>query len=377
MVTTLHEGARPPRFYIPALDGLRFFAFLLVFIGHVPRTEPIFVNFQVMSWGGVDLFYLLSSFLLTRLAIDEFTATGTLRIKSFFVRRILRIWPLYFLALLIGFVLLPLIPVVPSYDESTNLWIAIPSALTFTLNLTSGLYDLKLGPILAPLWTICTEEQFYLIFPFVALAICRRKAILPWVVILSWVMTLGLRFFLSRQGEGDLIYLNLLTRLDPFLAGLVLGYVSTKNFKIFRNRLFQGVIMSVSAAILYFTHFWPHPQTPYSFQGNVLFYLTNTFAFSGILICVLDSSSILSRVLCFKPFVSLGKITYGLYVYHALVIALIMHYFGTRSTFSVMAISLPITAAVAALSYFFYEQRFLVLKQRYSIANKESPALAA
>lgn len=88
--------------YFPALDGLRFFAFLWVFVGHLPRPESPLIVFQYTNWMGVDLFFVLSAFLITILLLIEYEKTQTISVKNFFIRRSLRILPLYFIVILIG-----------------------------------------------------------------------------------------------------------------------------------------------------------------------------------------------------------------------------------------------------------------------------------
>ncbi len=86
------------RFYLPEVDGLRFFAFLLVFIHHFRVSENVFFKYlHEFGWVGVDLFFLLSAFLLTYLLRREYSEKNNINIRFFFIRRVLRIWPLYFI----------------------------------------------------------------------------------------------------------------------------------------------------------------------------------------------------------------------------------------------------------------------------------------
>src|SRR5437868_2879263 len=110
----IKKSVNPPsenRFYYPSLDGLRFFAFLLVFLHHslLDWTSPNpLINFFLIAiekngWLGVDLFFVLSGFLITTLLLKERSDNGNYSLKNFWIRRALRIWPLYYLALIFGF----------------------------------------------------------------------------------------------------------------------------------------------------------------------------------------------------------------------------------------------------------------------------------
>src|SRR5690606_2476800 len=98
---------------MPELDGLRFIAFLLVFLHHLPfpsewlARSPLLSRIHAFGWIGVDIFLVLSAYLLTRLAIEERRHTGRFDVVRFYMRRALRIWPLYFLGLAIGFFFYP------------------------------------------------------------------------------------------------------------------------------------------------------------------------------------------------------------------------------------------------------------------------------
>ena len=169
------------RFYIPALDGLRLVAFLMIFWTHTmqgPSTDaappiPLYGAFRLAGAYGVPVFFVLSAFLITRLLQMEKARDGRIDIRAFYVRRTLRIWPLYFLIVAIAvahwaFV----VHRVPSG--------AVLSLATFTANWYRGF----LGPIdsfAAVLWSVSVEEQFYLVWPFLigllSLSALRRLSV--------------------------------------------------------------------------------------------------------------------------------------------------------------------------------------------------------
>ena len=186
---TQHDAVtRPPSadaqvFYYPQLDGLRTFAFLLVFGSHaggfdatlfppvLKQLAEIYNSFVQVGWSGVDLFFVLSAFLITSLLLREERTFGNISVPKFLFRRVLRIWPMYFLAVLLGLMLFPFItePVFTSFGSHTYFRYAennLAWCLTFTMNLGMS-YLLTCPPAnMSPLWSISLEEQFYLFWGF-------------------------------------------------------------------------------------------------------------------------------------------------------------------------------------------------------------------
>src|SRR5579871_4214634 len=190
--------------YFPALDTLRgFFAasvvtfhFLLMHLWHVPDETK---NAQFNRWGfgafGVPFFFVLSSFLITNLLLEEREKTGRISIAPFYMRRILRVWPVYFAALLVGqFVIVRL-----AHVEGTSIWL-VPFLLFFA---NFGMSGLQMGAppmAYAALWSVSVEEQFYAVWPWL-IRLTSRKA-LPWAgvaLILAAILVRDWRYELVGQ----------------------------------------------------------------------------------------------------------------------------------------------------------------------------------
>src|ERR1700677_1497524 len=169
----------PHRFYQPELDGLRFYAFLGVFICHtLPFDGAVYRRFHLpipWLWGaiaksgaaGVDLFFALSAFLITSILLREREETGAISLRRFYLRRILRIWPLYFLLIALGVVL------AHTMVKQSLPWYYVAGYLLFVGNWVHAVFG---GPnsICFPLWTVSIEEQFYLVWPLAAKMLKRR-----------------------------------------------------------------------------------------------------------------------------------------------------------------------------------------------------------
>ena len=175
------SGARSPqRFYRPELDGLRFYAFLGVFICHtLPQDDAYYRGLHLPApwlWvaavragaSGVDLFFALSAFLITSLLLKERLETGGVSLRRFYIRRTLRIWPLYFLVIALGIVLTHAVP-----NLQVLPWRLVAGYLLFVSNWmypTGG----TVRSICGPLWTVSIEEQFYILWPALMKGLQRR-----------------------------------------------------------------------------------------------------------------------------------------------------------------------------------------------------------
>ena len=173
------------RFYLPELDSLRFFAFLAVFICHafphapsdyskaIPDVAVHWISGSVRAGAfGVDLFFMLSSFLITALLQGEHRRTGGIDVLSFWIRRCLRIWPLYFTFVLLAGILPYFFHFIPQLAPK-YLW----GLMTFTHNWVLSFCGVGNGNPSLIMWSVSLEEQFYLIWPvLIALAGIKRLA---------------------------------------------------------------------------------------------------------------------------------------------------------------------------------------------------------
>ena len=183
------------RFYLPELDVLRFFAFFAVFVSHM-ALYAFYSNSALGALGsggafGVDLFFTLSGYLLTSLLLRERGKTGDIDVKAFYVRRGLRIWPLYYFFLVLCF-LLTLIPesfiAAPLYPG--DLFVPMPlksyffmAIFLFNFNIAGSMLT-NPSAFMTQLWSISVEEQFYLFWPWIARFVPRRRiVVVPLVMI--------------------------------------------------------------------------------------------------------------------------------------------------------------------------------------------------
>lgn len=344
--------AATQRYYSPQLDGLRFCAALAVFVHHAPSI-PGLGTIREYGWLGVDLFLSISAFLITRLLLLEYELTGAISLRSFYIRRALRIWPLYLgfatAACLISIGRVPL-PTIAAW------WL---SHLTFSNNLLTAARGYS--PVLysAHLWTISLEEQAYLVVPLAVLAFARsgwapRQARMFALVTILVLIASRTAFYLTAVPHPFVWVLPL--RGDAFLLGAVSAVFVHHGLKPRWWWLPAGLALTCCATI-----FNPPPSL-YTVFGY-------TIAAAGCTAMVAGSQAPMfaRSPLAWAPMRYLGKISYGFYVFHiaALVIAgKAVGLVGAPAWIAFPA-GLGLTIASAALSYAVYEKPFLRLKERF------------
>ena len=373
---------------------LRFFAFLSVFLDHgLPRFPPELLNgrhaflyrlelgFKASGGFGVCLFFLLSAYLITELLQRERARTGSVHVQSFYVRRILRIWPLYFFFLLLGTVL----------GLIVHAWWIPPVRIFAFLFLAGNWYvafsGFGMSPIF-PLWSISLEEQFYLVWPWVA-KIGGRTAILRLSLVLiptAWLTLFYLSHgFLSHRVASDpAVWVNSLVQFQFFAIGALLALGLKGRYPTMGAWPRIGILLAgILAWVISQAVFGPRmvtgtTPTPAS--------LISGYIFIAIGCCLFFIGFLgMPRQWLPKPLVYLGKISYGLYVFHVLAIDCMRKAlfplgnssFGSGGSTAltalryllVLTLGFAATILLAMTSYRFLELPFLKLKERFTFVQ--------
>jgi peptidoglycan/LPS O-acetylase OafA/YrhL len=355
------------RFYLPELDSLRFFAFLAVFICHLPVAshweyelrrpdgfgiEKILHSLFSAGSYGVDLFFALSAYLITELLMQEKERSGSIHVSKFYLRRILRIWPLYF-AFVAGCYL----------ASQFNGAVAIAFML-FVGNFTFPVVLKQLPLGVQILWSISVEEQFYLIWPHIARFLTRASLLGAGISL--WVVTIVIRYVSLRYGKPpSLIWYFSPARLDPLACGIL---ISVLVHSVGKNPLgrFRPVLMFAGIACWLIASFSDFNQPDTAPMTVVLAYILIALGAGAFIFAAFG----LRESWFVHPWlVYLGRISYGLYIFHATVLtmlAVLLQGLPPLTRWPLYPIlGLVITVAVAATSYQWFESPFLRLKSHF------------
>lgn len=361
-VTTLMNN----RFYRPELDALRFAAFALVFINHGFPSLAGFQAARVPEWistavigfknggaFGVDLFFLLSSYLITEILLREHRDRSAINVPAFWTRRILRIWPLYF-----GFLAFALWIVPLWLPQSFPRFHALAYA-TFWGNFAVIVRPGEMDSVGQLLWSVSIEEQFYFVWPLVISLFVGRLRSICFVLFLVSTAT---RLYLVATGVDSTwaFWSNTPARLEPIAAGALIAAILNGRMPELTGT--RRVISIVSGLILIAL-----AGTFGSFDGvtSLFTYPIATVAAVLLLLGTLGSPWPTPGWLTY-----LGRISYGLYVFHFFAISIVRKYIVVDHAFGEWALqfvaAFALTVACAALSYRYFERPFLRLKERFS-----------
>lgn len=366
------QGARA---HIPALDGLRGVAILLV----IPHNADMFSNsapwlwpialLAHAGWIGVQLFFVLSGFLITRNLLDSRGDAHYLR--SFYARRVLRIFPLYFLTLFVGLVLLPqLIPYSPgalaSHQHQLWLW-------TFTINWMQPFGADVSG--FSHFWSLAVEEQFYLVWPFVVLFAAGRR--LLWICgALVLVALVSRAVMLSMGAKPEMIYMFTFCRMDALAMGAAMAVVSLSAPAMRSITLHSRAAIVTTFCVLLAVAFYSHTYSVYDantlVMGQTL--IAAAFALLVVIVGVIPRGTLghsLRRLLETRALRRVGRYSFAMYVFHMP----LMLAFGTpvREALDFAGSALPLLYALTFIglsflaglaSYHLLEKHFLALKSR-------------
>ena len=382
---TAVEVSGPSHRHLPALDGVRGLAIVLVLVSHLmlfndktgSRFGDSLAALRGLGWTGVDLFFVLSGFLITGILYD--TLNDPHYFRSFYMRRFLRIFPLYY-----GFLFFMIVLghwthvgwggrqyVLLTYTQNTTLWFPVTD------------FHPGVWADLDHFWSLAVEEQFYLFWPLLVFLVRGRRSLIALTLALSG-FALALRIAMYLHGASPLtIFMLTPCRMDSLLLGGCAALVLRGNSDWIPYRWLMPTVFAVAAVIVGYTLWHLGHDMRAGFFGATFGYLVIAVGCVALLLASIDTGSIVHRVFRWQFLRMLGKYSYGIYVLHIFV----AHLFGTlldralgmslrnfltpqlHSRPLAVLIEFCVTASVvifaAYLSYNLYEVHFLRLKQYF------------
>jgi peptidoglycan/LPS O-acetylase OafA/YrhL len=347
--------------YQPALDGIRAIAVLLVMANHT--------GFFHAGRLGVDIFFVLSGYLITAILVSEFSANGGINLKKFYARRALRILPAVIWFLLIVNIC---VAIFQTHREAVTVrWDSL-GALFYIANWLRA-FGHDLG-ILGHLWSLSIEEQFYFFWPVALVFLLSHKLSARQIIVIAALAILIVnvdRFYLYNGIQSyDRIFNGLDTRADALLIGCALGL---SGYEIFSQRAFAvlGLLGAILVCYILFVGVPTNFQLPFELTiGGALFAIGVVFVLAALLS---NQESIFTKVLQFPPLVWTGRLSYGLYLWHYFAFAFIAGWFRKVEPLRLIPFQVLGTFVCAALSYYFVERPFLRLKKKFSVIKTPVP----
>lgn len=370
------------RGYRPELDAARFLAFFLVFLLHASTPASILYanlpgasslqNSNLLSAVfdtfavGLSLFFALSAYLITKLLLTERADAGSVSIPRFYVRRLLRIWPLYFLGILVGLL-------IAAAQKRHQDVVGFCWYLLFAGNIYCGLFGWPANPM-TPLWSISIEEQFYLTWPW-AMRWFSFRGLVGVATAFVVAANCALYYFGGHLPVDTYrIWVNSFVQFEMFAAGILLALFQRTRV---RAKPVLGFGLVAAGLILFFV---TRLATVYEFSAEGLSANGTRLTLMAEYVAIAVGCAMILQGFCTAGpgsipiwMTKLGKISYGLYVFHVLALdfarALLHRLHGMTYLVCATVAAFVLTVALAQISYVYFESPFLRLKRRFETVH--------
>lgn len=341
------------------LDGVRAIAVIMVMFYHffkdVDVQQDILILLKKISlFGktGVSLFFVLSGFLITRILLN--TKQDDSYFKSFYIKRVLRIFPLYYFFLVIYYFVVPffLNQSFAGFSQQMWYWTFMQNfALTFDWN--------SAGPI--HYWSLSVEEHFYLFWPLI-IYYCSLKNI-KWVILLLCAISFIVRFILIKNHIEESLFT--FARFDELAIGSFLAILELQNKLVKQNlKKFITVFIIFLIPLIYISL----NNGNYSLLESCARYFVLAMVYGSFvaIAIIIEPENWLKKSLDNNTLKSIGKISFGLYVYHPICFDIIINYLRITNLALTFVLSFGLAYLVSILSYHLLEKKFLKLKTQFS-----------
>jgi peptidoglycan/LPS O-acetylase OafA/YrhL len=372
--------------YFSNLDTIRFGAAFMVLLSHIISPSYHYLHLppsvlrllETLSYGGtgVSVFFVLSGFLITYLLITEKLSTGKINLLNFYLRRSLRIWPLYFAVIVFAFGLYPLLKSAMGLNQvlSTNVWYHVAFLANFDVLHVRQFFTGNDAMSQNVNWSISIEEQFYIFWPLLFVLFPKKL----WSVVVALVVALTIGFRIRHGQSFDLLYFHTLAVFpDLAIGGLfaVLCTLHTAFANFIKARGDRAIFLLLISALL-LLYFAPELSKP----GLSLAF--HRIAVDCIVACIITIQALSVSLKHLKAanwhFASnWGKYTYGIYLLHPIAMLILdicarllkLSMVDFWPVFLQGCASITLTFFMSYLSYRYFESFFLSLKKRFSFTS--------
>jgi peptidoglycan/LPS O-acetylase OafA/YrhL len=358
----------PVRFkYIKSLDGLRAIAVMFVVFYHAILVLPSLEPYLSGGFLGVDIFFVLSGFLISSILLDEYHKTHTVDLRNFYTRRFLRLMPAYWLQLTILYLFTDRF-FTKALSDATYANNNFLYAFFYLTNWHRAYHGSFIAGLLNHTWSLAIEEQFYLVWAGLILLMMRgmtRKRIM-----IATLMFVGLAvwyrvFKWYGRGSVDLLYNSFISRMDALLIGCLASQVLTWRIlpeAFLRSRWLD--VAGISAAFVAIGIMFNLKETYFSSFLYLGGFTVFAIAVAVVIIWIANRrKGVGNKILECGPMVWIGKTSYGIYLWHSIAFAYI-HQIEATPKFKLLA-ALALTLSLTAISYYALELPFLKLKKRF------------
>lgn len=346
---------------LPSLDGLRAVSIIGVLYSHLSITPNFsFTNNSIVHFllsfiagdNGVNIFFVISGFLITSLLLAEELKTGTISLKGFYIRRVFRILPVYFSFLLVVFVC------------SCFNWVKDLEAYSFAapLTFTTGLLPVNTGWTVGHTWSLSVEEQFYLLWPFTVflLKTSQKRNMVLWIALLVIPLIRTMYYYKTHNS----LFYNFFVRGDAIVLGCLLAVNQKKIATFFSNRNMIRVALLLVALLSYGLHYCSTNQL-YGFitvPSGIIVHAV--FAAMLIVSYVMQpaTGSYIFRILNNRILVFIGVLSYSLYIWQQF---FLQKAATVTSSWKQYPMNIVLVFITATCSYYLLEQPFLQLRKKY------------
>jgi|LakMenEpi03Aug12_release.lakeMendotaPanAssembly.Ray.scaffolds.fasta_scaffold279591_2 peptidoglycan/LPS O-acetylase OafA/YrhL len=367
--------------YFKNLDAIRFFAALTVYFSHSlthliisGKYQSFWVKFllQLFSNGniGVTIFFTLSGFLITYLLLNERKENGFIDIKKFYYRRILRIWPLYYLVLIFSFFIYPFFNFLIGINDHSDANLLYHLFFLSNFDLINILQLIGSNALLIQKvsWSISVEEQFYLVWPILFL-VFKNKTIFIGVLVIFSLSILYKIFYVNNYANFTYHTFSILVELSiGGLFALLLFYVTKIRWIIEKITTTQTLILVSLTLIIIGLN-----EEIFFMNYSNLIRVFTICTLTGLIISIQCFSTVNRfNFSIFKLPTKWGKYAYGIYLFHPIILLILNKLFlnfgfetSNILTITIAVLGLPLTVLISSYSYHHFETYFLSLKDKY------------